>query len=179
MYFRRHIPLLIALLANGLLWLILTELNHHLACLSLTILIPAAFVLYAGLNLRFAAGMTACLLAGFLQDAALPFSPHGFFTLTLPTLHLAFYRLRGKLHREGGLDTVLLAQILNLVTILVLAIYLGRGLNGGITRHLPALLLQTLLAQVLLFCIGGYFLETQRRLAKYLNPEPMDEEART
>ena len=54
MHFRRHIPLLIALFANGLLWLILTELNHHLAIWSLTILIPAAFVLYAGLNLRFA-----------------------------------------------------------------------------------------------------------------------------
>ena len=47
------------------------------------------------------------------------------------------------------------------------------------SRHLPALLLQPLLAQILLFCIGGYFLETQRRLAKYLNPQPMDEEART
>ena len=164
MHPRQHIPLLITLLANGFLWLALTELNHHLASWSLTILLPASFVLFAGLNLRYVQGLIACLLTGLLQDAALPV-PQGFFTLALPTLHLVIHRLRSKLHKKGGLGTILLAQVLNITVLLLLTIILGGGLTGSITRHLPSILTQILLSQFLLLIVSFYFLEIQRKLA--------------
>tara|TARA_A100001037_G_C15061543_1_gene595020 strand:+ start:348 stop:890 length:543 start_codon:yes stop_codon:yes gene_type:complete len=177
MHLRRAIPLLIALMANGMFSLLLMEINHSLAPWSLHLLLPAVFVLYPALNLSYRAGLTACLLTGLLQDAALPLSPHGFFTLALPTLHLIIHRLRHKLHREGGLDSVLLAQLLNLATLLVLTAMLSPAQPGGLPAHLPALLFQILLAQVLLFLVGSYFLDIQRRLGKLFLNKPREEEA--
>jgi hypothetical protein len=164
MHPRRYKPLLIALLANGFLSLALTELNHHLAGWSITLLLPAAFVLFAGLNLSYRQGLTACILTGLLHDAALPV-PDGFFTLTLPTLHLAFHRFRSKLHKKGGLGTALLAQVLNFGVLILLAISLSSELGESIVSHLPSILLHVLLSQILLLIIGLYFLETQRKLA--------------
>jgi hypothetical protein len=164
MHPRQYKPLIIALLANGFLWLALTELNHHLAGWSITLLLPAAFVLFAGLNLGYLQGLTACMLTGLLQDAALPV-PYGFFTLALPTLHLAFHRLRSKLHKKGGFGTILLAQVLNFGVLILLAISLSYELTESIVRHLPLILLQVFLSQILLFLIGLYFLEIQRKLA--------------
>ena len=57
MHIRRHIPLLVALIANNILWLILTELNHYLSIWSLYILTPALFVLYPALNLSYRKGL--------------------------------------------------------------------------------------------------------------------------
>ncbi len=163
MHPRQYKPLLIALLANGFLSLALTELNHHLAGWSITLLLPAAFVIFAGLNLGYLQGLIACMLTGLLHDAALPV-PDGFFTLALPTLHLAFHRFRSKLHKKGGLGTVLLAQVLNFGVLILLAIFLSYELTESIVRHLPSILLQVFLSQILLFLIGLYFLEIQRKL---------------
>ena len=162
MHPRQYKPLLIALLANGFLSLALTELNHHLAGWSITLLLPAAFVLFAGLNLSYLHGLTACMLTGLLHDAALPV-PDGFFTLTLPTLHLAFHRFRSKLHKKGGLGTALLAQVLNFGALILLAISLSYE-RESILSHLPSVLMQVFLSQILLLLIGLYFLEFQRKL---------------
>ena len=179
MHLRRNLPPLIALLANMGLWLLLIEINHYLALKSLHILVPALFVLYPGLNLGHIKGLVVCLFTGLIQDAALPLPSHDFFTLALPTLHLIIHRLRGKLHREGGLDTALLAQLLNLATLLILTAILSPSLPGGIAAHLPALLLQILLSQILLFALGSYFLNLQRRLDKVFLSNTKDEEAHT
>ena len=162
MHPRQYKPLLIALLANGFLSLALTELNHHLAGWSITLLLPAAFVLFAGLNLSYRQGLTACILTGLLHDAALPV-PDGFFTLTLPTLHLAFHRFRSKLHKKGGLGTALLAQVLNFGALILLAISLSYE-RESILSHFPSVLMQVFLSQILLLLIGLYFLEIQRKL---------------
>ena len=162
MLLRQYKGFLIAMLANGFLSLALTELNHHLAGWSITLLIPAIFVLYAGLTLDYLQGLTVCLLTGLFHDAALPV-PEGFFTLTLPTLHLIFHHFRSKLHKKGGLGTILLAQTLNLGTLILLHISLSSGLTESIVRHLPLILLQLFLSQLLLFLIGLYFLDIQRK----------------
>lgn len=177
MHLRRHIPLLIALIANNILWLILTELNHYLSIWSLYIMTPALFVLYPALNLSYRKGLLISLLTGLLQDSALPLSSNGFFTLALPTLHLITFRLRDKLHREGGLDTVLLLQVINLITLLVLTVLLSPSQLGGLSAHFLALLLQVLISQLFILVTGNYFLGLQRRLGKVFFKEVREEEA--
>ena len=73
----------------------------------------------------------------------------------------------------------MLAQLLNLATLLILTAILSPSLPGGIAAHLPALLLQILLSQILLFALGSYFLNLQRRLGKVFLSNSKDEEAHT
>ncbi len=176
MNFRRQVPLLIALLANGILWLLVMELNHVLAIWSLAVMLPVAFVLFAGLNLQYWPGFFVAVLSGLMQDAVLPIS-HGYFILVLPIIHLVIHLLRGKLHKTGGLDSVILAQSLNLSAILLLGILFSYRTEVDWIRNLPRFLVEVLLSQLFLLVGGGYFLELQRKLTAMLGVEFPDKEA--
>jgi len=173
MHPRRHIPTLIALVANAFLGMLLLEINHHLSAISVQVLIPASFVLFAGLSLTYPSGLLVCIVAGIMQDAALP-TPPGYFTLALPILHFVLYRLSPKLHKEGGLDSLLITQALNLLVLLHLSFHFSQQYH---TPLLP-IILQILASQLLLLITAPTLLALQIALSTYLGVEVTDEETR-
>ena len=171
MHPRRLIPILIALVANAVLGLILQEINHYLSIFSLQILLPVCFVLYAGLNISYYPGLLISLFAGLLQDAALP-TPPGYFMIALPILHLVIHRLSPKLHKEGGIDSIFLTQILNLLLMLHLAFLFHQQFPSS---FLPSFL-QIMASQLLLLLVGPTHLAIQVAVSAALGSEVNEEE---
>lgn len=149
------------------------EINHHLSAISLQVLIPASFVLFAGLSLPYFSGLLVCIVAGIMQDATLP-TPPGYFTLALPILHIVLHRLSPKLHKEGGLDSILITQALNLLILMHLAFHFSQQ------YHTPflSIILQILASQLLLLITAPTHLALQIALSTHLGVEITDEETR-
>jgi small basic protein len=174
MHPRRHIPIPIALLANAILGLILIEANHYLSGFSLQAIIPASFVLYAGLCMSYLPGLFVCIVSGLMMDASIP-TPPGYFLITLPILQLVIHRLRPKLHREGGLDSILITQFLNLLVLLHLSFLYHQQ------APIPLFLsfIQILTSQTLLLVILPTHLAIQIALSSALGIDVNEEEAKS
>ena len=180
MHVRRHIPFIVALLANGALAIFLAELNHFASRFSIQLLLPACFILYPGLCLGYSQGLLVSFLAGICLDASIP--PLGedpddffsYFTVALPLFHLVIHRISPKLHKEGGLDSLLLAQALNLLLLLHLAFGFSRHFHSPLLSNF----LQILLSQTALLLIAPIHLALQIAVTAFLGIDANDEDAR-
>lgn len=173
MHPRRHFPTLIALLANGVLSLCIAELNHYASVCSIQLLLPACFILYPGLCLGYFQGLVVCVISGLMLDSAIP-APESFFSILLPIQHLILHRVSPKLHKEGGLDSFLLAQVLNFIPLLYLAVHFSRQFPTPFLANF----LQILASQVTLLVLAPLHLASQVALSSYLGIDLNDEEAR-
>lgn len=165
---------MIALVANAFLGLILIEINHHMSLLSLQLLIPASFVLYAGLNMRYGPGLFVCIIAGLMQDAAVS-TPYGYFTITLPVIHFVLHRLSPKLHKDGGVDSILITQGLNLIVLLHLSFHFQQEYPGSFL----SVFIQVIASQLLLLLVGPAHLAVQIALSTAFGVEANDEEPKS
>lgn len=180
MHVRRHIPFIVALLANGALAIFLAELNHFTSRYSLQLLLPACFILYPGLCMGYSQGLILSILAGMCLDASIP--PLGedpddffsYFTVALPLLHLIIHRISPKLHKEGGLDSLLLAQVLNLALLLHLAFDFSRHFHSPFLSNL----LQILLSQAALLLVAPIHLALQIAFTAFFGIDVNDEDTR-
>ncbi len=171
---RRHIPILIAIVANAVLGLILIEVNHHLSVISLQALVPASFVLYAGLCMSYLPGLIVVSVAGLMLDAVIP-TPGGYFLVALPILQIIIHRLSPKLHKEGGIDSILITQLLNLLVLLHLAFLFHKQAPVPIFSTF----IQILASQLLLLLLVPTHLSIQIALSTALGIEVNDEEAKS
>ena len=174
MHPRRHIPILIALVANAILGLILIEVNHHLSAFALQAIIPASFVLYAGLCMSYLPGLIVCTLSGLMLDASIP-TPPGYFLIALPIMQIVIHRLRPKLHKEGGIDSILITQLLNLIALLHLSFIYHQQAPIPVFSSF----VQILASQTLLLVIVPTHLAIQIALSSALGIEANDEEAKS
>ena len=72
---------------------------------------------------------------------------------------------------------MILLQVINLITLLVLTALLSPPQLGGLSAHLLALLVPNSIIPTSHFSYGNYFLGLQRRLGKVFFKEVREEEA--
>ena len=101
------------------LWVCVSQLNHYLAPIHLSLFAGGLLVTFSALRLEFRAGWWASLLIGLLIDAssAVAFGFHG---LLFVAAHIGVYNLRGRVPREETTFGVVLALLANLVLFIVI-----------------------------------------------------------
>lgn len=153
---------LLIFLANVLLWLIQSQLNHYIAPWNLTVFIGGLCVAFASLRLSPRDGARTLVLIGFWFDAAtpVPFGLHAFLFLLAHTLILP---LRSRIAREEVLVGLLIAVIVNLgVMIGISAALLHR--NPAPLAMWPRLIADSLISFCAVVLMGPWSFSFQERL---------------
>ena len=92
-------------------WVCISQLNHYLAPLHVSVFAGGLLVTFPALRLNFREGWWASILIGLLMDASAPVS-FGFHALLFAVVHVAIFNARGRVPREEtafGLLVALLA----------------------------------------------------------------------
>ena len=153
---------LIVLAVNGLLVLLIGQVNTLLAPLALHVSVPIIYLVFSALYLRMSQTFAVAVISGFAVDATLPvaFGCHGVLFLLAYALIL---RIRLRLRRENHHHVIFLSLGANFL--IFAGLTLTTGLHGLMMAHsLLRLGADLLLSQMLLAAITAPIVAAQRRL---------------
>ncbi|MBK9989549.1 MAG: hypothetical protein IPP19_02135 [Verrucomicrobia bacterium] len=147
----------------ALIWACVSQLNHYLAPLHLSVFAGGLLVSFSALRLGFREGWWASFLIGLLIDssAAVPF---GFHALLFAAAHVGVFHLRGRFPREETSFGMVTALLVNLILFLLITLLLIHRAPTPVDL-LPRLLIDLLVSEVLIIaCIPWSFALQERAL---------------
>jgi rod shape-determining protein MreD len=143
------------------LWVCVSQLNHYLAPLHMSVFAGGLLITFSALRLGFREGWWASFLIGLLIDSSTPVS-FGFHALLFATAHVGVFNLRGRIPREETSFSLFVALMVNLVLFLVItAVLLHRSPTPA--DMLPRLLLDLLASEVLVIACARWSFALQER----------------
>jgi rod shape-determining protein MreD len=155
-----------------LLRFLVSQVNHELSPLRVSLFLGGLFVVFAALRLERREGIAAVIGAGLLHDASSPVW-FGLHTLLFTAAHAFVFHVRHRVHREETAVGVVAALLANLGILLVLALILGR--SGPPHADLwPRVLGDLLLSQVVLAVVAPWFLALQSRVLAFAEAGPAE-----
>lgn len=152
---------LVLFLTLGLLWLLLAQVNHHLAGWRIHLFAGGLYVTYAALQLPLRPGLVACLLAGLLCDANSQVVP-GTHVLLFAAGHAVLFHLRDRLPRDQTAGCVIIALLANLALFLVFS-FLLIGRAPVPAAIWPRLIFDLVCSQVFIALAAPWFFALQAR----------------
>ena len=141
------------------LWVGISELNHYLAPIHLSLFAGGLLVTFAALRLDFRAGWWSSLLVGLLIDSstAVAFGFHG---LIFVIAHVGIFNLRGRFPREENSFGVFVALLANLALFVVITASLIHRMPSPF-EMLPRLALDLLASELLVLLVAPWFFALQ------------------
>ncbi len=152
---------LIILLANGLLYFVLNQVNEALAPLSLHISLDALFLLFAFFYLKPGQALLIGLLTALFVDAALPV-PFGIHVILIFGTLAFLQKMRRVFRRENPRHVLLAALWCNLFIMLGLSLTAGQDLLMQSAFWLR-FLCDLALSQLALALLASWWLNLQRK----------------
>jgi len=143
------------------LWVCVSQLNHYLAPLHLSVFAGGMLVSFSALRLGFREGWWASFLIGLLIDssAAVPF---GFHALFFAAAHVAVYHFRGRFPREETSFNVVVALLVNLVLFIVITVSLIHR-SPAPAEMIPRLLIDLLASEMFVLVCSPWSFALQER----------------
>lgn len=144
-----------------ILWVGVSQLNHYLAPLHLSLFTGGLLVTFPALRLDFRTGWWSSLLIGLLIDSstAVPFGFHG---LLFIAAHIGVFKLRGRFPREEtgfGIVIALAANLTLFVAITFALIHRSPDPIDMISRHL----IDLFVSEIFVLLVAGWFFALQER----------------
>jgi hypothetical protein len=156
----------LVLLANLLLILLVAEVNHYLALLSLHVFAGGLLLTFGILRLQLRQGLIANGVTALVLDALNPFS-FGLTFLLIVVCHTVVFSLRGNFARESVRAGLLVALGINLVLIFAYTILASGGVpKPGI--YLGRVSLELLLSTVFVIALTPWFLALQKTALAFI-----------
>jgi len=143
------------------LWICISQLNHYLAPLHLSLFAGGLLITFSALRMGFREGWWSSLLIGLLIDSstAVPFGFHG---LLFAVVHTAVYNLRGRFPREETIFGLIVALLANLALFFMITVaFLLR--SPAPFSMLPRLLADLLASELVVFFAAPWFFALQDR----------------
>jgi rod shape-determining protein MreD len=158
-------PSSIVLLCCVVLWVCVSQLNHYLAPIHLSIFAGGMLVAFSALRLEFRAGWWSSLLIGLLIDSstAVAFGFHG---LLFVAVHVGIFNLRGRFPREETSLGVVVALLANLALFFVITLTLIHRSPDPLDM-LPRLSLDLLVSEVFVLAVSPWFFSLQEHALEY------------
>ncbi|MFO1449952.1 MAG: hypothetical protein U1F61_17470 [Opitutaceae bacterium] len=153
---------LLLFLSLALLWVLVSQVNHELGPLRISLFFGGLFVVFAALRMERTEGMAAVFAAGLLHDVGTPLD-FGVHAVLFTAAHAFVYHIRHRVHREEVLVGVLAALLSNLGIFLGLSFYVGRTLPHGVDPW-PRLFADLLASQLAMAAVTPWFLSLQARM---------------
>lgn len=153
---------LLVFLANALLWVIQSQLNHYIAPWNASVFIGGLCVAFASLRLSPRDGTRAVALIGLWFDAATPV-PFGLHLFLFLLAHTIILTVRSRIAREETLVGLLVAVIVNLGVMTAISIALLHR-NPAPLAMWPRLVVDSLISFCLIVLIGPWAFALQDRL---------------
>jgi len=141
------------------LWVCVSQLNHYLAPLHLSLFVGGLLVSFSALRLDFRAGWWASLLIGLLIDSssAVAFGFHG---LIFVAAHVGIFNLRGRFPREETVFGLVVALLANLALFIVVTASLIHRSPAPFDM-LPRLFLDLLASELVVLLVAPWFFSLQ------------------
>ncbi len=173
---RFGISWLIILGANALLFVLLTWVNQWLSMGSVTIYLPAAFVLFTALHGSNRIAFATALVVGLFIDALspLPYFSQTFVLLLCTTILMS---LRQRIRRSSLMQTTAIGLVANTLAFLTLTLLFS--LFSTLPLDLAVFLrivIDLLLSQLVFLAVAPWFLEFQKSLLSLSGVNPDAEE---
>jgi cell shape-determining protein MreD len=136
-----------------------SQLNHYLAPLHLSLFAGGLLVTFAALRLDFRAGWWSSLLIGLLIDSstAVAFGFHGLFFVAA---HVGIFNLRGRFPREETIFALVVALLANLALFIVITASLIHRSPSPFDM-LPRLASDLLASELLVLLVAPWFFALQ------------------
>jgi rod shape-determining protein MreD len=143
------------------LWFCVSQLNHYLAPIHLSLFIGGLLVSFSALRLEFRAGWWASLLIGLLIDSssAVAFGFHG---LLFVAAHVGIFNLRGRFPREETAFGLIVALVANLVLFFVITVSLVHRSPAPLSM-LSRYIIDLLASELLVLLVAPWFFALQER----------------
>lgn len=143
------------------LWTCISQLNHYLAPLHVSVFAGGLLITFSALRLGFSEGWWASFLIGLLIDSSAPVS-FGFHALLFATAHVGVFNLRGRIPREETSFNLAVALVANLgLFVVITAVLLHRSPTPG--EMIPRLLLDLLVSEALVIACAPWSFALQER----------------
>jgi rod shape-determining protein MreD len=142
-----------------LLWVCVSQFNHYLAPLHVSVFVGGLLVSFSALRLGFREGWWASILIGLLVDSSAPVS-FGFHALLFAIAHVGIFNLRGRFPREETLFGLLVALLTNIALFLTVTVSLLHRSPTPLSM-LPRLLVDLLASELLVFLAAPWFFSIQ------------------
>jgi len=144
-----------------ILWACVSQLNHYLAPLHLSLFVGGLLVTFPALRLDFRTGWWSSLLIGLLIDSSTSV-PFGFHGLLFVAAHIGVFNLRGRFPREETSFGIVIALMANLVLYMVISVALVHR-SPELFDMIPRLLIDLLVSEILVLLLAGWFFALQER----------------
>ena len=142
-----------------ILWFCITQLNHYLAPLHLSVFAGGLLVTFSALRLGFREGWWASILIGLLIDSSATVS-FGFHALLFAVVHVGIFNLRGRVPREEVTFGLFVALFANLALFLMITVSLIHRAPDPLSM-LPRLLVDLLVSETVVFLVTPWFFSLQ------------------
>lgn len=152
----------VVFLFNLLLYFIIGEINHLLAGWSLHLHLDVLLLIFFGLHLNRLSGVVFTVLLGLLADAAHPV-PTGTFVLGYLGIWYAFVWFQHRIRRQNPGHVRVVALSIQVLWMLVLAIFLGDGFLAS-TVYWQRILMDLILSGVVLLAVVWPWCAFQKKL---------------
>jgi rod shape-determining protein MreD len=143
------------------LWVCVSQLNHYLAPLHLSVFAGGLLVTFSALRLNFREGWWASFLIGLLIDSSTAV-PFGFHALLFAAAHVGVFHLRGRFPREETSFNVVVALLVNLALFIVITASLIHR-SPTPADMIPRLLIDSLASEVLVLACAPWSFALQER----------------
>jgi cell shape-determining protein MreD len=141
------------------LWICVSQFNHYLAPLHLSVFVGGLLVTFSALRLGFREGWWASILIGLLIDSSAAVS-FGFHALVFAVVHVGVFNLRGRFPREETTFGLIVALLANLALFLIITVSLIHRSPAPFAM-LPRLLVDLLASETLVFLAAPWFFALQ------------------
>ncbi len=144
-----------------ILWVCVSQLNHYLANLHLSVFAGGLLVTLPALRLDFRTGWWSSLLIGLLIDSstAVPFGFHGMLFIAA---HIGVFNLRGRFPREETSFGIIIALTANLALFVAISMALIHRSPEPLDM-ISRLLIDLLISEIFVFLVAGWFFALQER----------------
>lgn len=144
-----------------LLWALVSQLNHTLSGLRITLFAGGLFVAYAAVSQPLRLGLAVSLIGGLWCDANAPvwFGTHG---LLFVLAHATLFHVRDRVPREDAAGAIVLVLLCNLALFLVFS-FTQISASPAPGTAWPRLLFDLFCSQVFLALVTPWFFALQKR----------------
>jgi len=143
------------------LWVCVSQLNHYLAPLHVSLFTGGLLIAFSALRLGFREGWWASILIGLLIDSSSAVS-FGFHALLFAVVHVVVFNLRGRVPREETAFGLLVALVANLALFFAITVVLIHRAPEPLSM-VPRLLIDLLASETAVFLVAPWFFALQER----------------